>query len=264
MPHDGPSAAPRRALAALALLTISSLALAQNGKQRPRPAAAPGGQRPPPAEPAPAPRPSPAAVTAPCPDGFSGPSCALCQSDAACAAATGAAAATCSQQLAFSPDSTLKSFACNVPASDFVGGLLEPGSLLVQCTPAASECTLGFKVKAGGVAVGCEASGCTFVNGQASLNCSATACSCTADTTCGNNSEWRIVLKGLQVGPAAPLSMLLHDRARGQLGVRAPNARSRPALVRPPAAACSLPCKCCRFPRLLPLLQRSFRAWWAM
>lgn len=132
--------------------------------------------------------PTPPAHAATCPEGFAGPSCALCQTDAACAASTGTAA-TCSTQLGFSPSSALKSYACSLPSEGLLGGLLEPGSLLVQCATGSKNCTIGFTVKSGGVAVGCEATACTLADGQASLTCGATKCSCPKDTTCGNSSE---------------------------------------------------------------------------
>lgn len=122
-----------------------------------------------------------------CPEGFGGTGCALCQTDAACAAATGNAAATCSSDLAFAPDTQLKSFACSLPPGGLLGGLLEPGSLLVQCS-ANKTCSIGFVVASPRVAVQCAASGCTFAAGQSSLTCAATTCSCPGDASCGNST----------------------------------------------------------------------------
>lgn len=137
-----------------------------------------------------------------CPDGFSGPGCALCTSAAACAASTGDAASTCSSDLAFAPTSTLKSWSCSLPTTG-LSALLEPGSLLLQCstglsagqtlpvagagTPApAGNCSIGFRLASGNkVEVKCAASNCTLAAGQASLACPTTACSCPSDSTCG-------------------------------------------------------------------------------
>ncbi|KAL4857919.1 ATP-binding cassette sub-family G member 2 [Chlorella vulgaris] len=123
-----------------------------------------------------------------CPAGFTGPSCALCQTTAACSASTGDAAATCSSDLAFNGGTQLKSFACSLPADGLLGSLLEPGSLLIQCSPSAANCSIGFGVTSPRVAVKCAATDCSFVAGQSSLTCASTACSCPADATCGNNS----------------------------------------------------------------------------
>lgn len=131
---------------------------------------------------------APAAAT--CPDGFAGPACALCQTDDACRRSLRTATAACSRALTFAEGSqAVKSFACALPPDGLLGGLLQPGSLLVQCTPGSAACTIGFTVKSPAVDVACRASGCTFVNGAASLACASTTCSCPADATCGNNSE---------------------------------------------------------------------------
>lgn len=68
-----------------------------------------------------------------CPEGFSGAQCAVCQSDAGCAAATSNEAATCSSSFQFSGNTTLKSYSCNPTSPELVTGLLEPDSLLIQC-----------------------------------------------------------------------------------------------------------------------------------
>ena len=153
--------------------------------------------------------PSPLPTTAaPCPEGFSGAGCALCQTDAACAASTGDPAATCSSSLAFAPTSQLKSYSCSLPPDGLLGSLLEPGSLVVQCSTglapgqtlpsggrrlaqaAGPSCSIGFVVASPRVEVKCAASSCTFAAGQSSLTCASTSCACAGDATCGANGEW--------------------------------------------------------------------------
>lgn len=133
--------------------------------------------------------PLPPLHTGTCPEGFSGPGCALCSSDAACVRSTRSAGATCSTDLAFGPSAALKSYACGLPPGGLLGSLLAPDSLLVQCNTATEECSIGFTVASNNVAVACQATGCAFTDGTANLTCSATACSCPADATCGNNGE---------------------------------------------------------------------------
>jgi hypothetical protein len=92
-----------------------------------------------------------------------------------------------------------KTFACSLPTGSLLGGLLEPGSLVVQCLSGSqgsggNTCGIGFVVRSPRVPVQCQASSCTFITGQSNLTCANTTCSCPGDATCGNSSEWRRLL----------------------------------------------------------------------
>ncbi|KAL4457602.1 hypothetical protein ABPG75_012467 [Micractinium tetrahymenae] len=165
------------------------------------------------------------AQNATCPEGSTGPGCALCTSDAGCAAAGGGGTATtCSTSLAFSPASRLKSWSCALPADNAVASLLEPGSLLLQCStrldasatlpsaeqaaagaPApAGNCSISFRLASNKLEVKCAATNCTLRAGQASLVCSTTSCACASDATCGGNAA--IVGLASSVSGAASLA----------------------------------------------------------
>lgn len=152
---------------------------------------------------------APAVVSAAtCPVGRTGPGCALCTSDAGCTA-SGTTATTCSTSLAFAPTSQLKSWSCALPSDNAIAGLLEPGSLLLQCStgvagtgtlptaeqaaagaPApAGNCSISFRLASNKLEVKCAATNCTLRAGQASLACSATSCACASDATCGGDGE---------------------------------------------------------------------------
>lgn len=153
----------------------------------------------------------PLRFAAACPGGRTGPDCALCSSDAGCAASGGGSATTCSTSLAFAPTSRLKSWSCALPANNPIAALLEPGSLLLQCStgldgtatlPTAEQAAAGAPAPAGNCSisfrlamasnklqVACAASNCTLRAGQASLACSSTACGCASDPTCGGDGE---------------------------------------------------------------------------
>ena len=74
-----------------------------------------------------------AGPAATCPEGFGGAQCAVCQTDAACAGATGNAAATCSNSVQYNANSTMKSYSCDPISPDIIKGLIQPNSLLIQC-----------------------------------------------------------------------------------------------------------------------------------
>jgi ABC-type multidrug transport system ATPase subunit len=72
-----------------------------------------------------------------CPEGFSGVNCALCQTDAGCAAA-GAPGATCSAAFSYSAASVRKSYGCELEDDGFLSELVVPGSVAVSCATGAA------------------------------------------------------------------------------------------------------------------------------
>ena len=156
-----PGAAPHSCLAAAAPEEAVGPAGAVGAMPSPAPLPAPSPSTSPSgapaAQPYPTASPSPSAAPAPsptaespatatggsaCPSGWMGAQCALCQSDAACAEATGDPAAACSTAWSFAPNSVLKAFSCELPFGTFISDLIKPGTLLVRCAtgqqPAAS------------------------------------------------------------------------------------------------------------------------------
>jgi ABC-type multidrug transport system ATPase subunit len=72
-----------------------------------------------------------------CPEGFYGVNCALCQTDAGCAAA-GAPGATCSAVFSYSAASERKSYGCELEDDGFLSELVVPGSVAVSCATGAA------------------------------------------------------------------------------------------------------------------------------
>jgi len=164
------------------------------------------------------------ADTTSCPAGWEGPSCALCTSNAACAAAASDSNATCSRVLAVGATSRLKSWWCSLPDDSEVLAVVDPSSILVQCNttgsavgirttagvqrrrlaqqaagsfaaPPANSCTVSLRVITVGPGVvppevHCVVEECEpFTPGMIGMACAKTSCSC-ADGTCSNDSEW--------------------------------------------------------------------------
>lgn len=138
------------------------------------PEVAPGQQPAPPGEPAPSsPPPSPAAeqppspppkkTGIPCPTGWGGNQCAICQSDAACTGqeggGTGDTGATCSASLTYAPASRLKSLSCDLAQGSPLADLVEPGTLLVQCRTGAPGGGAAAPAGAAAAAVGAPQAG---------------------------------------------------------------------------------------------------------
>ncbi|GAB4820858.1 hypothetical protein N2152v2_007904 [Parachlorella kessleri] len=153
-----------------------------------------------------------AAAQSDCPNGFTGPECALCTSDAGCADLTGYADATCNTDLSFSANSELKNFHCTIESSTF-SAFIVPDSLLIQCypqgmnmtmdsvadAPAGPFCTLSMTLQKtlGNSVVNCIAEDCDFTTGSAKAQCQKTSCACTP-ADCGSSTVSGLIgqLKG--------------------------------------------------------------------
>ncbi|EFN56804.1 hypothetical protein CHLNCDRAFT_144324 [Chlorella variabilis] len=167
-----------------------------------------------------------------CPEGFTGAGCVLCQSHDACAARTGHPDAMCSSTLAFDGRTRTKFYNGTVaPASAFYE-LLDPASLVLQCSTAlvagqalpsrddgiigwqwrrrrrglaqaeaaslaGPSCSLAFALASQPVRVECVAVGCTFITGQPSFTCATSFCSCPDDDACGGTPEVGALVSGM-------------------------------------------------------------------
>lgn len=195
-----------------------------------------------------------------CPEGFTGAGCVLCQSHDACAARTGHPDAMCSSTLAFDGRTRTKFYNGTVaPASAFYE-LLDPASLVLQCSTAlvagqalpsrddgiigwqwrrrrrglaqaeaaslaGPSCSLAFALASQPVRVECVAVGCTFITGQPSFTCATSFCSCPDDDACGGTRE---LLPGRACAACSPAAALLARGSEPQLRCRPPDAEPPP------------------------------------
>ncbi|KFM27108.1 ATP-binding cassette sub-family G member 2 [Auxenochlorella protothecoides] len=155
------------------------------------------------------------AVAGSCPTGFSGPQCGVCESDAACAAATNDSGATCSHDVAYASNSVTKSYACEM-GTGFLASIVAPNTTYVTChtgaqagqvlapsaeapAPEAGQapapeaggaigtgnCDIGFVLNTTSVPVLCSATSCQMSAGALDVYCGDVTCACSGACPAG-------------------------------------------------------------------------------
>ncbi|RMZ55635.1 hypothetical protein APUTEX25_000218, partial [Auxenochlorella protothecoides] len=165
-----------------------------------------------------------------CPTGFSGPQCGVCESDAACAAATNDSGATCSHDVAYASNSVTKSYACEM-GTGFLASIVAPNTTYVTChtgaqagqvlapsaeapAPEAGQapapeaggaigtgnCDIGFVLNTTSVPVLCSATSCQMSAGALDVYCGDVTCACSGACPAGLIQGLVPALDGVQLG----------------------------------------------------------------
>ena len=123
-----------------------------------------------------------------CKDGFSGPRCEACETNAACASIYGANPSTCGTSVVYSSDTVFKSYTCGLDGTGLESTIV-PETFYVTCnttSPGASTdgsyCSVNFAMQQyWDNPITCRASLCSFTANASQVSCSTTSCTCERD-----------------------------------------------------------------------------------
>ena len=110
-----------------------------------------------------------------CPEGFSGPLCGTCHTDAACVSAFGDPTAGCDRTFSYNDTSIMKSYDCTVAGTELEGLI---SSFTMACQTEIASCQVSFALARDPTyPIVCTAIGCDFGD---SIQCQQTGCKCSS------------------------------------------------------------------------------------
>ena len=126
-----------------------------------------------------------------CKEGFTGPRCEACQTDAACASLYSPKGSSCGTSALYSRDTVFKSYTCDLEGTGLESTIV-PGTFYTTCnttTPTAemavtdgAYCMVNFAMQEyPDNPITCKTSMCSFVANSSQVNCRDTSCVCDRD-----------------------------------------------------------------------------------
>ena len=126
-----------------------------------------------------------------CKDGFSGPRCEACETDAACASLYGTNRAKCGTSALYSSQTVFKSYTCGLDGTGLESTIV-PGTFYVTCNTTSpgedgavtdgSYCSVNFAMQQySDNPITCRASLCSFTANSSEVSCRSTSCTCERD-----------------------------------------------------------------------------------
>lgn len=126
-----------------------------------------------------------------CKDGFSGPRCEACETNAACASLYGTNGTTCGTSVVYSSDTVFKSYTCGLEGTGLESTIV-PGTFYVTCNTTSpgedgavtdgSYCAVNFAMQQySDNPITCRTALCSFTANSPQASCRSTSCSCERD-----------------------------------------------------------------------------------